>query len=79
MRKNPNMLVSKSFNNFWHLIYTDKHKNSKIHVDCMKKWKELLLQLHLHQKIDNKMQNLMDKQRKNRELVWKASLASLFF
>ena len=45
-------------------------KIKKIHKQCFDKWKELALRLELHQTIDKKMQDLMDKEKnKWREIL----------
>ena len=45
-------------------------KIKKIHNQCFDKWKELALRLELHQTIDKKMQDLMDKEKnKWREIL----------
>ena len=67
-------LVTKCFNNFWHLnprIF--EHENSKIHKECIEKWKELAMRLQLQQTIDKNMQKQIDQERKK----WKAILKSV--
>ena len=70
-RNDNSQFVSKPFINFWHrnpCVFN--HENSKIHKQCFDKWKELALSLELHQTIDKKMQDLMDKEKnKWREIL----------
>ena len=73
-RNDNSQFVSKPFVNFWHLnpcIFN--HKNLKISKQCFDKWKELALRLQLHQTIDKKMQDLMDKEKTK----WKKILHSI--
>ena len=42
-------------------------------TECMDKWKELTVRLHLNQTIDKENQNLMDDQRKK----WRAVFESV--
>ena len=68
------LFVTKYFNNFWHLnprIF--EHENSKIHKECIEKWKELAMRLQLQQTIDKNMQKQIDQERKK----WKAILESV--
>ena len=68
------LFVTKCFNNFWYLnqqIF--EHENSKIHKECIEKWKELAMRLQLQQTIDKNMQKHIDEERKK----WKAILESI--
>ena len=68
------LFVTKCFNNFWHLnprIF--EHENSKIHKECIEKWKDLAMRLQLQQTIDKNMQKHIDEERKK----WKAILESV--
>ena len=64
------LFVTKCFNNFWHLnprIF--EHENSKIHKECIEKWKELAMRLKLQQTIDKNMQKQIDQERKKRKAI----------
>jgi len=57
-------IFCKPFNTFWRLNSLFDHENSNVHRDCLNKWYEFRPQLHIHQTVDEGMQNVLDKELK---------------
>jgi len=70
LRSESNCLfVSKPFNASWRLNpCLFDHENSEVHRECLNKWYEPTLRLHIHQTVDKRIQDTMDKEGKK----WRA-------
>ena len=67
--ENNCLFVSKPFNASWRLNpCLFDHENSEVHRECLNKWYEPTLRLHIHQTVDKRIQDTMDKEGKK----WRA-------
>jgi len=78
--ENDFLIVSKPFNTFWHLNpCLFDHENSKVHRHCLDKWYELTLRLHIHQTVDKRIQDIIDKERKKWRAIIHKIMDVVFF
>jgi len=78
--ENGCLFVCKPFNTFCHLNpRLFDHENSKVHRDCLNKWYELTLRLHIHQTVGKGIQDIMDKERKKWRAISRITIDVIFF